>query len=206
MWRSHKIFKLLFNRLRYHKRCNEQIRAKKNRIIRLRHDEDGATAIEFAFFTIPFLFLIIGLIELGLMFTAGTLLQGATDNAARTIRTGKAQTSGDPQGMFESELCDTVSIFLDCGELVYEVIKIDDGDGFSGASTNVTLVQPAIDEDGNLEAEGFNPGKENSLILVRVAYRYPLMTPFIAPFLADNTDGKRLLMSTAIIQNEPYKF
>jgi Flp pilus assembly protein TadG len=170
------------------------------------HDENGATAIEFAFFTIPFLFLIIGLIELGLMFTAGTLLQGATDNSARLIRTGQAQNSGDPQGTFEAELCDSVSIFLDCDDLVYEVIKIDDSDGFGGASTNVTLVQPAIDDEGNLESDGFDPGAENSLVLIRVAYRYPLITPFIAPFLSDNTDGKRLLMSTAIVQNEPYRF
>lgn len=172
----------------------------------LKQDEKGATALEFAFFTIPFLFLLIGLVELGLMFTAGTLLQGATDNAARLIRTGQAQNSGDPEAAFRGELCDTVDLFLDCGNLVYEVIKIDDAEGFGGASSNVTLVQPAIDEDGNLESDGFDPGEENSLVLVRVAYRYPLITPFIAPFLADNTDGKRLLMSTAIIQNEPYRF
>ena len=169
-------------------------------------DTNGATAIEFALFSIPFLFILIGIIEMGLMFTAATLLQGATDDAARLIRTGQAQNSGSAQTMFEDMLCDKVSIFIPCGQLMYEVIRIDDEDGFSGASTNANIAQPQIDADGNLQIGEFDPGEENSLVLVRAAYRYPLMTPFIAPFLADNNDGKRLLMSTAIVQNEPYQF
>lgn len=176
---------------------------KYNQIIK---NTQGATAIEFAFFSVPFVFIIIGIIELGMMFTAATLLQGATDESARLIRTGQAQNSGSAQNMFEDMLCDNVSVFIPCEALMYEVIRIDDETGFSGAAGGSSPVQPQIDVDGNLELRGFDPGEENSLILVRVAYRYPLMTPFIAPFLSDNSDGKKLLMSTAIVQNEPYQF
>lgn len=167
---------------------------------------EGATAVEFAFFAIPFVFLLIGMIEVGMLSTAGTLLQGGTDDAGRLVRTGQAQQSADPEAAFKDLLCSKINLLLDCDDLVYEVIVIDSDDGFSGAAANIVLLQPAFDEQGNMEAQGFDPGEENSLILVRAAYRYPLMTPFVAPFLADGDDGKRLLMATTIIQNEPYDF
>lgn len=173
---------------------------------RFRKKDDGVAAVEFAFFAIPFAFLMIGMIEVGMMSTAGTLLQGATDESARLIRTGQAQQSGDPQGMFEDALCARVDLLIDCDDLTYEVIKIDDGLGFGGASTDATLVDPVFDVDGNLQSSGFDPGGENSLVIVRVAYNYPLLSPFVGPFLSDRSDNTRLLMSTAIIQNEPYDF
>lgn len=169
-------------------------------------DCDGATAVEFAFFAIPFIFLLIGMVEVGMLTTASALLQGGTDDAGRLVRTGQVQSAADPEAAFRDQLCDKVSLLIRCDDLMYEVIHIEDADGFSGAATNIVLLQPAFDEDGNLEADGFDPGVENSLILIRAAYRYPLMTPFVAPFLADKPDGKRLIMATTIIQNEPYEF
>lgn len=169
-------------------------------------DCSGATAVEFAFFAIPFLFLLIGMVEIGMLTTAGALLQGGTDDAGRLIRTGQVQSAADPEAAFRDQLCAKVNLLIRCDNLMYEVIRIEDADGFSGAATDVVLLQPAFDEDGNLEAGGFDPGSENSLILIRAAYRYPLMTPFVAPFLADKPDGKRLIMATTIIQNEPYEF
>lgn len=169
-------------------------------------NKDGATAVEFAFFAIPFMFLLIGMVEIGMMSTAGTLLQGATDDAARLIRTGQAQKSADPQGTFEDKLCEKVQLLIDCDDLVYEVIKIDANQGFGGIADNMALVEPSFDPDGNLESDGFDPGSENSLIITRVTYHYPMLSPFVGPFLADEGKNTKLLMSTAIIQNEPYDF
>lgn len=175
-------------------------------MLRFKKNNDGVTAIEFAIFAIPMAFIIVGMVEVGMMSTAGTLLQGATDDAARLIRTGQAQTSADPQGMFEEMLCNKVDLLIDCDDLVYEVIKIDEGAGFGGLAANMMLVEPVFDPDGNLVPRGFDPGGENSLIIVRVTYNYPLLTPFVGPVVSDNTNNTRLLMATAIIQNEPYQF
>lgn len=174
---------------------------------RIKHDQDGATAVEFALFAIPFIFLLIGMVEVGMLSTAGTLLQGGTDDAARLIRTGQAQNSGDPQAAFEDLLCDRVDLIINCNNLVYEAIAIDSSStGFSGIADDMSLVNPTFDADGNLDPSGFDSGSHNSLVIVRVAYNYPLMTPFVGPFLADNTNNTKLLMATAIIQNEPYDF
>ena len=140
------------------------------------------------------------------MSTAGTLLQGGTDDAARVIRTGQAQTSGDAQGLFEEILCDKVDIMITCDDIVYEVIKVDDGEGFGGLSDDMSLVEPNFNAEGDLQSQGFDAGQENSLIIVRVTYNYPLRSPFVGPFLSDRPNNKKLLMATAIIQNEPYEF
>lgn len=168
---------------------------------------NGATAIEFAFFSIPFTFLLIGIVEISMLSAAGTLLQGSTDDAARLIRTGQAQNSGDPQAAFEDMLCEKVSLLINCDGLIYEAISIDENTaGFGDLSANMDLVAPSFDEDGQLEASGFDTGDENSLVIIRVAYNYPLITPFVGPFLSDDNDNTKLLLSTAIIQNEPYDF
>jgi Flp pilus assembly protein TadG len=171
------------------------------------NNNDGATAVEFGFFAIPFVFLLIGMVEVGMLSTAGTLLQGGTDDAARLIRTGQAQSSGDPQAAFEDLLCEKVELLINCDDLVFEAIAIDSSaNGFGGIADDMSLVDPTFDGDGNLDPSGFDSGSHSSLVIVRVAYNYPLMTPFVGPFLADNTNNTKLLMATAIIQNEPYDF
>lgn len=176
------------------------------KFIKIIRKDDGVTAVEFAFFAIPFVFLLIGMVEIGMMSTAGTLLQGATDDAARLIRTGQAQQSADPQATFEEKLCDTVDILINCDDLVYEVISFDESMGFGGLSENMGLIEPTFNGAGDFESDGFDPGGENSLIIVRVTYDYPLLSPFVGPFLTDPGRNTKLLMSTAIIQNEPYDF
>ena len=45
----------------------------------------GATAVEFAIVVVPFMILLFGTMELGMVFLVSTTLQNATDNAARQI-------------------------------------------------------------------------------------------------------------------------
>ena len=59
-------------------------------------NQKGATAIEFAFVALPFFMLMIGILELGMYYASATVMEGATVQAARIIRTGQAQESGDP--------------------------------------------------------------------------------------------------------------
>jgi Flp pilus assembly protein TadG len=179
----------------------------KNKNKKFHHNSDGATAVEFGLFAIPFVFLLIGMVEVGMLSTAGTLLQGGTDDAARLIRTGQAQNSGDAQAAFEDLLCEKVELLINCDDLVFEAIAIDSSDtGFGGIADDMTIVDPVFDADGNLQPSGFDSGSHNSLVIIRVAYNYPLMTPFVGPFLADGANNTKLLMATAIIQNEPYDF
>jgi Flp pilus assembly protein TadG len=167
----------------------------------LRKNEDGATAVEFAFLAIPFVYMLVGILEMCLMFAGGTILHGGTGVAGRLVRTGQLQAQADPEAAFRTALCEEVSIFLNCDNIVYEVIDLGEG-GFSAGS----VAPPKITEDGEMEAGEFDPGEEGSVILVRASYLYPIVTPIFSSFLSDAPNNSKLFISTLVIKNEPYKY
>jgi Flp pilus assembly pilin Flp len=72
-------------------------------------NQEGVTAIEFAFVGPPFLLLLAAIFELGLTLTSQSLLDGAARDAARLIRTGQAQSQSSPITVFQNLLCSEVS-------------------------------------------------------------------------------------------------
>lgn len=163
-------------------------------------DKRGVTAIEFGFVALPFFMLIIGIMELGMYYTAATVIEGGTVRAARIIRTGQAQESADPLDTFLTELCNNVDQIMDCSDIQYEVIN-PDGNNFSDAGD----ANPSFDGDGNLDSAGFDPGGANEVVIIRVAYRFPFATPWLGNLLG-GADSSVLIMSTATVRNEPYEF
>lgn len=160
--------------------------------------EDAATAVEFALVAFPFIFLLVGIIELSIMFAAMSTLDAATNDAARLIRTGQVQqTNDDPQQMFEEVLCEKVGTFLPCNAIQYEVITMN---GFSDFAS----YPASFDEDGNLESSGFNPGSVDDVVLIRAAFRYPLLTPLLAEAFSNGPNNTRLMITTVVLETEPY--
>lgn len=159
---------------------------------------DGVVAIEFALIAFPFIFIIIGILEMSLMFGSQSVLLGATNDAARLIRTGQVQqTTGDPETMFRDLLCEKADALLDCSKLQYEVVAMD-------AFSSFDQYDAQYDTNGNLISRGFGPGGVNSVNLIRVIYRYQLATPLIGNFLSDGPNNTKLLMATVVLQTEPY--
>ena len=161
--------------------------------------EDGTTAIEFSLLAIPYLMLSLGIIELSVMYTSASLLEGATGSASRMIRTGQLQQDGgDPETLFRDGLCEYAVVLINCNDVVVEAVQMD---SFADFDTYA----PSYDGDGNMVSQGFNAGGSNDRVLIRVAYRYEMMTPFIGTLIAGPTSS-RLFMSTVVLQTEPYDF
>lgn len=162
--------------------------------------KDGGAAVEFSLLAIPYIFLSIGIIELSIMYAAGSMVEGATGSAARLIRTGQIQqaTGADPESMFRDSLCGYASALVDCNNVQIEVQTVSN---FS----DIGDLNPNFDEDGAFISSGFNAGGVNDRVLIRAVYSYPMMTPFIGPLLtgADNT---RTFISHVVLQTEPYEF
>jgi len=160
--------------------------------------EEGATAVEFALVAFPFIYLLVGTIELSIMFAATSTLDAATNDAARLIRTGQVQqTNGDPQQLFEDTLCAKASVFIPCSAIQYEVVTMS---GFSDFAS----FPAGFDDDGNLISQGFNPGAVDDVILIRAAYRYPLMTPLFGHAFSDGPNNTKLMLTTVVLETEPY--
>lgn len=157
-------------------------------------------AIEFAIVSIPFVYMLVAIIELSLMFTSASLLEAATAIASRQIRTGAIQQassdSAAQEALFRQSLCAN-AVLMSCGEIEVEAVNIGSFGGFSG---------PQFDGGGNFESQGFDAGGVSDVILIRTFYRYNFMTPLIGQFLGENGSGARSFMSTIVLQTEPYEF
>jgi Flp pilus assembly protein TadG len=162
--------------------------------------DDGVVAVEFALVAVPFFTLVLGIVEVGLFFTSGSVLQSASVDAARMIRTGQVQNSLDPEETFKEELCFRIDYMLKCSKVQYEVIHIE-GDSFA----DLDDYEPTFNAEGDLVPAGFATGGENDVVLVRSYYKWEFLTPFLGAMMTGDV-GKDWLpqMSTVAIKSEPY--
>jgi Flp pilus assembly protein TadG len=165
-----------------------------------RRKKEGTTAIEFALLAMPYLMLSLAIIELSLMYASASLLEGATDSAARMLRTGQIQQSGsaDPEGDFRDAMCDFATVLINCNDVTIEVMAMDSYGDYDSMA-------PVYDGDGNMISQGFDAGGSNDRMLIRVAYRYEMVTPLVGPLL-NGPGGGTQFISTIVLQSEPYEF
>ncbi len=166
-------------------------------INRWKKKKDGSAAIEFSLLLLPYMLLSLGIMELSLMFMSASLLEGATDSAARLIRTGQIQQgTADPETVFRDALCNYAVVLIDCNSMIIEVTTLNNYTDYTA---------PTYDADGNMISSGFNAGGSNDKVLIRVAYSYSMITPLVGPLL-NGPNGSTQFISTIVLQTEPYEF
>ena len=169
----------------------------KHRLRRFFVRDNGSVALEFAFVITPFLLLLMGVIEVGLAMFVSTQLQGATAEAARQIRTGNIQAGADPETAFRDLLCEGLVAAVECDErLVMDVRAYN--------SFGEVDFPSFYDATGEAEGAEFSAGGAGQTILVRVAYNWTIVTPFLATFLANDGDDGRITTAAAVFRNEPF--
>lgn len=126
-------------------------------------------------------------------------MEGAVYDASRIIRTGQVQDAADAEDQFKNAICNHADILLDCSGFQYDVRVLD---SFADAAAEETLV----DEEGNLVNEGFDAGGVSDIVMIRVSYLYPMMTPLIGDIFGTYANNTKLLVATTVFQTEPYKF
>ncbi|WP_170937141.1 MULTISPECIES: TadE/TadG family type IV pilus assembly protein [Rhodomicrobium] len=170
------------------------------RLRRLR-GERGAVMVEFALIAVPFLLMLFGTIEVGLVFWGNYELENATEQAAREIRTGQVAAANMRRGAFKALVCSRVSLLAQCEAR----LKVDVRSFTSFAEMQRAVVEPSTDSDGELLNDGpWGPGGPRSLVLVTTFYEWPLITPMTAASLSNMGSGNRLLRASAAFQNEPW--
>ena len=170
--------------------------------VRFARDERGAEALEFALVSFPFIALVLGILELGMIFLISTTLENATMDASRRIRTGELQTAG---GSVQTAFMDTI-----CGEMTWmgtvtaceATLSVDVRT--LTAFQNAGLPDPVTGKVFNKAALTFVPGNANDIVLVRAYYPWTLFTPSLDGNLYQLANGQTLIKSTATFRNEPY--
>ena len=159
----------------------------------------GSAAIEFAFVAPIFFLLLMGTMEVGVMFFAQFTLQNATNDAARLIRTGQAASASMSAAQFRTSICNEISPVLACDANLQ--IDVESFSAFSTASypaalTGTNTLNPTLNN--------FAPGGVCSVVLVRTFYTWSVVTPLLTPFMVNMANNMHLLSATAAFRNEPY--
>jgi Flp pilus assembly protein TadG len=165
---------------------------------RLRRDERGVTAVEFAFIAGPFLLLIIALVETAVVHLTSLNLENAVKDAGRLIRTGQAQVAGMDAGAFRSAICQNIILIPDCSgnsDLKVDVRSYDD----------FNANPPALyDQNGWSNNEGYTPGAGGKVVVVRAYYKMDLLAQVPGIGLANLENHYRMLDAVSIFRNEPF--
>ena len=158
----------------------------------------GSAAVEFALVAPLFFGLLFAIIELALIFFASQVLETVTQDSARVIMTGQAQTSAYTQAQFKNLVCSKVVALFDCANGVS--IDVQSYSAFG----SVNIADP-IDAGKNFVApNNYLPGGPGDIVVVRVFYQWPLLVTGLGFNPANLSGSKRLLTATAAFQNEPY--
>jgi len=165
---------------------------------RFGRDRKGAAALEFAIVATPFFLLLFAVIEIAFMFVLSMMIDNATTQTGREIRTGQMQSSGATADDLWDSVCDRVKVIATCdGRLFVDVSTFND---FSSART----VNPISDGDFDGSGLAVDFGESGDIVLVRVFYVWDVFFPTLGTGLANLNGGKRLLVSTAAFRNEPF--
>src|SRR6478672_660232 len=149
------------------------------------HDRRGAVAIEFALLAIPLFLLLFGILETGLIFFGGSMLERATADAARLVRTGQAQAANMTATQYHDYICDEISALLSCGANLQV-----DVEAFSSFN-NVVISDPIQGGVLDPNLNRFDVGVAGNIVLVRTFYTWDILTPILRPFFANLSGGQR---------------
>ena len=168
---------------------------------RLLRNEDGVAAVEFAVLALPFFLLVFAIIESSISFAGQQLLQNATDDYARQIRTGQLQTADVSAEKAKAFICQRISLLVEsgCPGLVIDLKEYSSFEAAAAVKTKYTT-----DRDINLKGFGASSGGPVSINMLRVFYKWPVMTDFMRSYISNLKGGKVLHFATTTWQNEPY--
>jgi len=165
---------------------------------RFRRDSRGSLVVEFALVAPVFFALLFAIIETALVFFASQVLETITQDSARMIFTGQAQTAGYSQAQFHDYVCSQIPALFDCNSIYVDVQRY-------GSSFGSVTINSQIDASNNfVPPTNYSPGSANDIVVVRLFYQWPLYVTGLGYNIANLSGGKRLLTATAAFRNEPF--
>jgi Flp pilus assembly protein TadG len=157
----------------------------------------GSAAIEFALVAPVFFALLFAIIETAIMFFASQVLETITQNSARMILTGQAQTAAYTQAQFQTYVCGQIPALFTCAN-VY--VDVESYSAFTGVTIN-SQIDGSKNFINNMQ---YNPGGPGDIVVVRLFYQWPLFVTGLGYNISNLSGNQRLLVATAAFRNEPY--
>ncbi|MDQ1197334.1 TadE/TadG family type IV pilus assembly protein [Agrobacterium sp. SORGH_AS 787] len=178
---------------------------------KLLRSRDGAAAIEFAILAMPYFLVVFAILETFIAMTGEQLFVNATDTMARKLRTGQIANTVTAED-FRKQFCKEISIMVTCDDKTPSKLYIDlrQFNSFADIPKTIPLIQTGQYYDLNTSVFGFKPGGPGTINMLRVYYRWPVITDLIRPYLTKirPADGSMpshfLIVATDAYRNENY--
>lgn len=158
-------------------------------------------ALEFVALVLPFSFLIFAILESCISFAGQEVMANATEDIARKLRTGQIKAADVDEVKLKKLICDELEIIVanDCPGLLVDLREFP---SFAAAAAVKIKFTAAKD----IDTTGFavDPGPSTSKNMLRVFYKWPVMTDFMRTMMSSLPDGKTLLFTTVTWQNEAF--
>ena len=169
---------------------------------RFRRNRRGSAAVEFALVAPVFFALLFAIIETAIVFFAGQVLETVTQDSARKIMTGQAQTANYSQGAVQGHrrlpAGALAKVLFNCANALYRSARATPPSPTSRSPTRSTAARissrpPAI-----------APARGGDIVVVRMFYQWPLFVTGLGYNISNLAGSKRLLSATAAFRNEPF--
>jgi len=181
---------------------------------KLLRSRDGAAAIEFAILAMPYFLVVFAILETFIAMMGEQLFVNATDTMARKLRTGQITNTVTKED-FRKQFCQEVSVLVTCSEDEIKqpaklYIDLRQFNSFADIPKTIPLIQTGQYYDLNTSVFGFKPGGPGTINMLRVYYRWPVITDLIRPYLTKirPADGSMpshfLIVATDAYRNENY--
>jgi Flp pilus assembly protein TadG len=159
-----------------------------------RHD-GGATAVEFALVSLPFLATVFFLAENSYNFFIQSQLESATSAASRSVMIGAAQGSSITESDFRSSICSRLAIAVGCVDRLYLDVR----------SINVDVEPHLTPASVNRVDNRYCLGGPGQYTVVKVAYAAPVVSSVwqTSPVTLDGRTV-RMLRAGFAFRNEPF--
>ena len=173
---------------------------------RFGRDREGSTAIEFTMLAVPFSALVFAILESCISFAAQEVMANATDDVARQLRTGQLRAADVTETSLKKAICDRMEIIVakGCPDLFVDLNTYATFDLASQVKVKFTPGTGGAKHD--LDPTGFvvKPGGALTKNMLRVFYKWPVITDFMSLAMSNLADSKTLHFATVTWQNEPF--
>lgn len=170
---------------------------------KIRTDDNGVTALEFAILGPVYFALLFGILEIGYTFLKINMLNNAVSIVSKDIYTGAAAEGTVTYEDIEQSICDNIYfVGSNCtSNLQIEVTEVTSltalpTTGAECEDTDVAL-NPSVD---------YNPGHSKSIIFLRACFMTDVLMPGLAFGLHLNktSNDKYAIIGTTAFVNEPF--
>ncbi|WP_292423450.1 TadE/TadG family type IV pilus assembly protein [Mesorhizobium sp.] len=169
-------------------------------------DRRGSTVIEFALLAMPFALLVFAILESCISFAGQEVMANITDDVARQLRTGQLKKANVTEASIKQQICDGMAIIVTGNCLERLQVDLKEYPTFADAATasfKIVNGQIVLTQGTNATTFGVSPGLAETKNMLRVFYKWPVMTDFLAKQMA-NIDGDTLHFASVTWQNEPF--